>query len=66
MNLASDEQHLPSEVGMDGVLTGDYLTTDDQSPAVGIEVVEQASLEPNRAVNDFDVDAVRRREARDG
>ncbi|ELK49769.1 biotin synthase, partial [Haloferax sp. BAB-2207] len=61
-----DEQHLPFEAGADGVLTGDYLTTDGQSPAADIEVVERAGLEPNRAVNDFDVDAVKRREARDG
>ncbi|POG54374.1 biotin synthase BioB [Haloferax marisrubri] len=65
-NLAPDEQHLPFEAGADGVLTGDYLTTDGQSPAADIEVVERAGLEPNRAVNDFDVDAVKRREARDG
>ncbi|MBC9988142.1 biotin synthase BioB [Haloferax sp. AS1] len=66
VNLAPDEQHLPFEAGADGVLTGDYLTTDGQSPAADIEVVERAGLEPNRAVNDFDVDAVKRREARDG
>ncbi|ELZ61143.1 MULTISPECIES: biotin synthase BioB [unclassified Haloferax] len=65
VNLAPDEQHLPFEAGADGVLTGDYLTTDGQSPAADIEVVERAGLEPNRAVNDFDVDAVKRRESRD-
>ncbi|MGB9955346.1 biotin synthase BioB [Haloferax prahovense] len=65
VNLAPDEQHLPFEAGADGILTGDYLTTDGQSPAADIEVVERAGLEPNRAVNDFDVDAVKRREARD-
>ncbi|WP_058828655.1 biotin synthase BioB [Haloferax sp. Q22] len=65
VNLAPDEQHLPFEAGADGILTGDYLTTDGQSPGTDIEVVERAGLEPNRAVNDFDVDAVKRREARD-
>ncbi|WP_436924622.1 biotin synthase BioB [Halosimplex amylolyticum] len=70
-NLAEDEQHLPFEAGADGMLTGDYLTTEGQSAADDIEIVERAGLEPNRDANDFDPDAVKaratdRREVADG
>jgi biotin synthase len=58
VNLASDEQHLPFEAGADGILTGDYLTTEGQSPADDIDIIERAGLRPNRAVNDFDPEAV--------
>ncbi|MFB6156647.1 MAG: biotin synthase BioB [Haloferacaceae archaeon] len=58
VNLADDEQHLPFEAGADGMLTGDYLTTEGQSPAEDIEAVERAGLRPNREVNDFDREAV--------
>jgi biotin synthase len=57
-NLDEDEQHLPFEAGADGVLTGDYLTTDGQSPATDIEIIERAGLEPNVDANEFDPDAV--------
>jgi biotin synthase len=59
VNLDPDEQHLPFEAGADGILTGDYLTTDGQSPGEDIEVIERAGLEPNTAVNDFDAEAVK-------
>ncbi|RQG91476.1 biotin synthase BioB [Natrarchaeobius halalkaliphilus] len=58
VNLAPDEQHRPLEAGADGILIGDYLTTDGQSPAADLEVVDRAGLEPNRATNDFDPDAI--------
>ncbi|ARS90780.1 biotin synthase BioB [Natrarchaeobaculum aegyptiacum] len=61
VNLEPDEQHLPLEAGADGLLTGDYLTTEGQSPGEDIAIVERAGLEPNRAVNDFDPDAVKAR-----
>ena len=61
-NLAPDEQHLPLEAGADGLLTGDYLSTEGQSPGADLELVERAGLEPNRSVNAFDPDAVRDRE----
>ena len=61
VNLRKDEQHLPFEAGADGILTGDYLTTDGQSPAEDLEIIERAGLEPNQEANEFDVDAVRSR-----
>ncbi len=64
-NLNEDEQHRPFEAGADGLLTGDYLTTSGQAPADDIRAVERAGLEPNTAVNDFDPDAVRKRESAD-
>ncbi|UPM42768.1 biotin synthase BioB [Halocatena salina] len=59
VNLAPDEQHLPFEAGADGVLSGDYLTTEGQSPGEDIRIIERAGLEPNRSVNDFDPAAVK-------
>ncbi len=59
VNLGEDEQHLPFEAGADGILTGDYLTTDGQSPATDLEIIERAGLEPNMAANEFDVSAVK-------
>jgi biotin synthase len=59
VNLASDEQHLPFEAGADGILTGDYLTTEGQSPGDDIRIIERAGLEPNRSVNDFDPERVK-------
>jgi len=65
-NLDADEQHLPFEAGADGILTGDYLTTEGQSPADDIEVMERAGMEPNRDANEFDPDEVKARHASDG
>ncbi|QLG47960.1 biotin synthase BioB [Natrinema halophilum] len=61
VNLSPDEQHLPLEAGADGILTGDYLTTEGQSPGEDIEIIERAGLEPNRETNDFDPEAVKAR-----
>ncbi|WP_435551431.1 biotin synthase BioB [Natrinema sp. CGMCC1.2065] len=61
VNLAPDEQHLPLEAGSDGLLTGDYLTTEGQSPGDDIEIIERAGLEPNRGTNDFDPEEVKAR-----
>ncbi|ELZ09662.1 Biotin synthase [Natrinema thermotolerans DSM 11552] len=61
VNLAPDEQHLPLEAGADGILTGDYLTTEGQSPGDDIEIIERAGLEPNRDTNEFDPEAVKAR-----
>ncbi|GAA0670840.1 biotin synthase BioB [Natronoarchaeum mannanilyticum] len=61
VNLDVDEQHLPFEAGADGVLTGDYLTTEGQSPGDDIEVIERAGMEPNTDVNEFDPAAVKAR-----
>ncbi|AGB31450.1 Biotin synthase [Natrinema pellirubrum DSM 15624] len=61
VNLEPDEQHLPLEAGADGILTGDYLTTEGQSPGDDIEIIERAGLEPNRGTNEFDPDEVKAR-----
>jgi biotin synthase len=61
-NLAPDEQHLPFEAGADGILTGDYLTTEGQSPGEDIEIIERAGLEPNAETNEFDPERVKRRD----
>ena len=61
VNLDEDEQHLPFEAGADGMLTGDYLTTEGQSPGDDIETVEKAGLEPNMEANEFDPAAVKER-----
>ncbi|WP_247001440.1 biotin synthase BioB [Halosolutus gelatinilyticus] len=61
VNLEPDEQHLPLEAGADGILTGDYLTTEGQSPGEDIEIIERAGLEPNTEVNEFDPDEVKAR-----
>jgi biotin synthase len=60
-NLAPEEQHLPLEAGADGLLTGDYLTTEGQSPGDDLEIIERAGLEPNRDANEFDPEAVKAR-----
>ncbi|NEU57700.1 biotin synthase BioB [Halorussus sp. MSC15.2] len=61
VNLDADEQHLPFEAGADGMLTGDYLTTEGQSPGEDIEVVERAGMRPNMDENEFDPEAVKAR-----
>jgi len=61
VNLAQDEQHLPFEAGADGMLTGDYLTTEGQSPGDDIEVMERAGMEPNTDANEFDPERVKER-----
>lgn len=59
VNLDVGEQHLPFEAGADGILTGDYLTTEGQSPGDDIEIIERAGLEPNMEANEFDPEAVK-------
>ncbi len=66
VNLEPEEQHLPLEAGADGLLTGDYLTTEGQSPGEDIEIVERAGLEPNMDVNEFDPAEVKARSSGDG
>ncbi|KYH23883.1 3-methylornithine synthase [Halalkalicoccus paucihalophilus] len=61
VNLSKDEQHLPFEAGADGILTGDYLTTDGQSPGDDIKMMEAAGMRPNMDANEFDVGAVKAR-----
>ncbi|ELY66533.1 biotin synthase BioB [Natrinema versiforme] len=61
VNLEPDEQHLPLEAGADGLLTGDYLTTEGQSPGEDLEIIERAGLEPNRDTNEFDPEVVKAR-----
>lgn len=65
VNLTPDEQHLPFEAGADGILIGDYLTTEGQSPGEDIEVMERAGLEPNMEANEFDPEAVKAQETSD-
>ncbi|ELZ16852.1 biotin synthase [Haloterrigena salina JCM 13891] len=60
-NLSPEEQHLPLEAGADGLLTGDYLTTEGQSPGDDLAIVERAGLEPNMEANEFDPEAVKAR-----
>ena len=64
-NLDADEQHRPFEVGADGILTGDYLTTTGQSAADDVQAIERAGLEPNTAVNEFDPATVVNRDETD-
>jgi biotin synthase len=59
VNLDADEQHKPFEAGADGILTGDYLTTEGQSPADDLDAIERAGMEPNTEANEFDPEAVR-------
>lgn len=61
VNLTPDEQHLPFEAGADGILTGDYLTTEGQSPGEDIEVMERAGMKPNMEANEFDPETVKAR-----
>jgi biotin synthase len=61
VNLDADEQHLPFEAGADGILTGDYLTTEGQSPGDDIEAIERAGMEPNMDAHEFDTEAVKAR-----
>jgi len=61
VNLDQDEQHLPFEAGADGLLTGDYLTTEGQSPADDLDIIEAAGMEPNTEANEFDPETVRER-----
>lgn len=65
VNLDRDEQHRPFEAGADGMLTGDYLTTEGQSPGDDLEIVERAGLRPNMAANEFDPEAVKSRAGAD-
>ena len=66
VNLDTDGQVAALEAGADGILTGDYLTTEGQSAADDIEIVEQAGLEPNTDTNEFDPEAVKQRAHDDG
>jgi len=63
VNLAEDQQQLPFEAGADGILTGDYLTTEGQSAGTDIEVIEQAGPRPNMDANEFDPEAVKARQS---
>jgi len=62
VNLDTESQVAALEAGADGILTGDYLTTEGQSPADDIEIVERAGLEPNTDTNEFDPERVKERE----
>ncbi|MFC7028023.1 biotin synthase BioB [Halomicroarcula sp. GCM10025324] len=61
VNLDTDGQVAALEAGADGILTGDYLTTEGQSAADDLAIIEAAGLEPNTDVNDFDPAAVQER-----
>ena len=63
VNLDTDGQVAALEAGADGILTGDYLTTEGQTAADDLEIVEQAGLEPNTEANEFDPAAVKERAA---
>src|SRR6056297_2343556 len=62
VNLDTEGQVAALEAGADGILTGDYLTTEGQSAADDLEIIDEAGLEPNTEANDFDPDAVAERE----
>ncbi|MFC6865165.1 biotin synthase BioB [Halomicroarcula sp. GCM10025817] len=67
VNLDTDGQVAALEAGADGLLTGDYLTTEGQSAADDLAIIEAAGLAPNTEANDFDPAAVRERgHAEDG
>jgi len=61
VNLDTEGQVAALEAGADGILTGDYLTTEGQSPADDLDIVEEAGLKPNKDANDFDPETVRER-----
>jgi biotin synthase len=61
VNLDTDGQVAALEAGADGILTGDYLTTEGQSPADDLEIVEEAGLTPNTDTNEFDPEEVKQR-----
>ncbi|MBX0323300.1 biotin synthase BioB [Halomicroarcula sp. F13] len=61
VNLDTDGQVAALEAGADGILTGDYLTTEGQSAADDLEIVEEAGLEPNTEANTFDPEEVKTR-----
>ena len=63
--LAADEQHRPFEVGADGMLAGDYLTTEGQSPAEDLAIIDRAGLRPAMEYHEFDPAAVRTDESAD-
>jgi biotin synthase len=65
VNLEPEEQQEPFEAGADGLLTGDYLTTEGQTAGEDLRVLERAGMEPNRAVNDFDPEAIKADESTD-
>jgi biotin synthase len=61
VNLDTGGQVAALEAGADGILTGDYLTTEGQSAADDLEIVQEAGLEPNTEANDFDPEVVKER-----
>ncbi|MDS0221524.1 biotin synthase BioB [Haloarcula sp. S1AR25-5A] len=63
VNLDTDGQVAALEAGADGILTGDYLTTEGQSAADDLEIMDAAGLEPNTEANQFDPEAVKERAA---
>ncbi|EMA01954.1 biotin synthase [Haloarcula vallismortis] len=63
VNLDTDGQVAALEAGADGILTGDYLTTEGQTAADDLEIMEEAGLEPNTEANEFDPEAVKERAA---
>ena len=65
VNLDTDGQVAALEAGADGILTGDYLTTEGQTAADDLEIVEAAGLEPNTEANEFDPEAVKERASDD-
>ncbi|GCF12241.1 biotin synthase [Haloarcula mannanilytica] len=63
VNLDTDGQVAALEAGADGILTGDYLTTEGQSAADDLEIMQEAGLRPNTEANEFDPEAVKERAA---
>ncbi|EMA22858.1 biotin synthase [Haloarcula amylolytica JCM 13557] len=63
VNLDTDGQVAALEAGADGILTGDYLTTEGQTAADDLEIMAEAGLEPNTEANEFDPEAVKERAA---
>jgi len=63
VNLDTDGQVAALEAGADGILTGNYLTTEGQTAADDLEIMEEAGLEPNTEANEFDPEAVKERAA---
>ena len=61
VNLDTDGQVAALEAGADGLLTGDYLTTEGQSAADDLEIIDAAGLAPNTEANEFDPATVRDR-----
>ncbi|QZA89586.1 biotin synthase BioB [Salinarchaeum sp. IM2453] len=50
-NITYDKQHQLFEAGADGLVTGDYLTTEGQSPEKDATIIRRSGMEPDMNIN---------------